>query len=73
MAKKEEALSLEQALEKLDETIAKLQSDEVSLEESFELYKEGMDYVKLCSQTIEEVEKKVLVLNQEGTLDELEE
>lgn len=73
MAKKEEALSLEQALGKLDETIAKLQSDEVSLEESFELYKEGMDYVKICSHTIEEVEKKVLMLNQEGTLDELEE
>ena len=72
MAKKEETLSLEQALGKLDETIAKLQSDEVSLEESFELYKEGMDYVKLCSRTIEDVEKKVLMLNQEGKLDELE-
>ena len=66
-------MSLEQVLEKLDETIAKLQSDEVSLEDSFELYKKGMDYVKLCSQTIDQVEKKVLMLNQEGTLDELEE
>ena len=73
MAKKEEKISLEEALGKLDETIAKLQSDEVSLEQSFELYKEGMDYVKLCNQTIEQVEKKVLMLNQEGTLDELEE
>ena len=72
MAEREEKLSLEQALEKLDETIAKLQSDEVSLEDSFELYKEGMDYVKICSETIDQVEKKVLMLNQEGTLDELE-
>ena len=72
MAEREEKLSLEQALEKLDKTIAKLQSDEVSLEASFELYKEGMDYVKICSETIEQVEKKVLMLNQEGTLDELE-
>lgn len=73
MAKKEEKLSLEQILEQLDGTIEKLQSGEVSLEESFELYKKGMDYVKLCSETIEQVEKKVLMLNQEGTLDELEE
>ena len=73
MAKQEEKLSLEEVLEKLDETITKLQSAEVSLEESFELYKEGMDYVKLCNETIEKVEKKVLMLNQEGTLDELEE
>ena len=50
MAKKqEEKLSLEEALGKLEETIAKLQSEEISLEESFNLYKEGMDYVKLCS------------------------
>ena len=73
MVKKEEKISLEETLGKLDETIARLQSDEISLEESFELYKEGMDYVKLCSQTIDQVEKKVLMLNQEGTLDELEE
>ena len=73
MAKKEEKLSLEQILEQLDGTIEKLQSGDVSLEESFELYKKGMDYVKLCSETIEQVEKKVLMLNQEGTLDELEE
>ena len=72
MAKrKEEKLSLEEALGKLDETIAKLQSEGVSLEESFELYKQGMDYVKFCTETIDQVEKKVLMLNQEGKLDEL--
>ena len=71
MAKKEIKLSLEEALEKLDETIVKLQSEDVSLEESFRLYKDGMDYVKICSETIDMVEKKVLMLNQEGHLDEL--
>ena len=71
MAKKEVKLSLEEALEKLDETITKLQSEDVSLEESFQLYKSGMDYVKICSETIDMVEKKVLMLNQEGNLDEL--
>ena len=71
MAKKEIKLSLEEALERLDETISKLQSEDVSLEESFQLYKDGMDYVKICSETIDMVEKKVLMLNQEGNLDEL--
>ena len=72
MAKEQEQkLSLEEALGKLDETIARLQSEDVSLEESFSLYKEGMDYVKVCSETIDMVEKKVLMLNQEGSLDEL--
>ncbi|MBR3606810.1 MAG: exodeoxyribonuclease VII small subunit [Lachnospiraceae bacterium] len=72
MAKKiEEALSLEEALIKLEETVNKLQQEEVSLEESFQLYQQGMDYVKVCSQTIDQVEKKVLLLNQEGNLEEL--
>ena len=71
MAKKITKLSLEEALEKLDETIGKLQSEEVSLEEAFQLYKDGMDYVKICSETIDMVEKKVLMLNQEGQLNEL--
>ena len=74
MAKRKiEKFTLEEALGKLDETIAMLQSEEVSLEEAFRLYKEGMDYVKICSETIDQVEKKVLMLNQEGKLDELEE
>lgn len=69
--KKEEALSLEEALIKLEETVNKLHQEEVSLEESFQLYQQGMDYVKVCSQTIDQVEKKVLLLNQEGNLEEL--
>ena len=71
MAKKITKLSLEEALEKLDETIGKLQSEEVSLEDAFQLYKDGMDYVKICSETIDMVEKKVFMLNQEGQLNEL--
>ena len=71
--KKEERLTLEEALLKLDEAVAKLQSDEISLEDSFQVYQQGMEYVKFGSQTIDQVEKKVLMLNQEGGLDELEE
>ena len=71
--KKEERLTLEEALLKLDEAVAKLQSDEISLEDSFQVYQQGMEYVKFCSQTIDQVEKKVLMLNQEGCLDALEE
>ena len=69
--KKEESLSLEEALVKLEETVERLQQEGVTLEESFRLYKQGMDYVKICSKTIDQVEKKVLMLNQEGNLDEL--
>ena len=68
---KNQELSLEEALEKLEEAVVKLQSEDISLEESFQVYREGREYVKFCSQTIDQVEKKVLMLNQEGGLDEL--
>jgi exodeoxyribonuclease VII small subunit len=69
--KKEGTISLEEALTKLEETVNQLQEEEITLEESFLLYKQGMDYVKLCNETIDKVEKKVLMLNQEGNLEKL--
>lgn len=72
MAKQKDVqMSLEEALHKLEESVVKLQSEEISLEDSFQVYQQGMEYVKFCSQTIDQVEKKVLILNQEGGLDEL--
>ena len=70
MSKKKE-VSLEGLLEKLEDTIEKLQAPDVSLEESFQLYKQGMDDIRICNDIIDKVEKKVLMLNQEGDLDEL--
>ena len=69
--KKEDNMSLEENLKKIDLTIEKLQSKEVSLEEAFHLYQEGIEYVKTCVEAIDLVEKKVLMLNQEGMPDEL--
>lgn len=66
-----ETMSLEEALEQLDATLEELQKKDISLEQSFALYQNGMEYVKHCSQVIDQVEKKVLVLNEEGALHEL--
>jgi exodeoxyribonuclease VII small subunit len=68
MAAKE--LTIEQTFEKLEDTIAKLQGEDVSLEESFKLYKEGMKLIKSCNDKIDKVEKQVLKLNENGDLDE---
>ena len=40
------------------------------MEESFQLYKKGMDLLKQCHKSIDRIEKKMLVLNEEGTTDE---
>jgi exodeoxyribonuclease VII small subunit len=63
-------LTLDQTFEKLEDTIAKLQQEDVSLEDSFKLYKEGMKLIKSCNDKIDKVEKQVLKLNENGELDE---
>ncbi len=50
----------------LEEVIEKMENSEVTLEQSFELYDRGMQLLKKCNRTINEVEKKVLVLDEDG-------
>ena len=40
------------------------------LEESFQIYKEGMDLLKSCNEKIDKVEKKMQQINAEGTLED---
>ena len=63
-------ISLEEAFGMLDEIARSLEEESISLEDSFSAYKKGMDLLKICNDKIDQVEKKVLVLNEEGGLDE---
>jgi exodeoxyribonuclease VII small subunit len=44
----------------------------VPFERSFELYKEGVKHVKAANAAIEDIEKKLLVLNEDGELEEID-
>ena len=69
MPEKEE-LTLEESFEKLEEMLEKLEDRELPLEESFQLYHKGMELLKACNEKIDLVEKKILVMNGDGGLDE---
>ena len=64
------AETLEAAFGKLDQMLETLESSDVSLEDSFRLYKEGMELLNECSQKIDRVEKKMLQMNEDGTFRE---
>ena len=65
------AQTLEQSFEKLEQMIGNLENGDVSLEDSFKLYNEGMKLIQNCNQQLDKVEKKIVVLNQkEGDEDE---
>ncbi len=51
-------MTLEETFEKIDEIMDKLSDDSLPLEESFAVYKEGMEHLSKCQKIIEDVEKK---------------
>lgn len=62
----EKTESLETLFETLDEVVQKLEHEEITLEESFTLYQQGMELLKKCNDTIDVVEKKVQLLDEKG-------
>lgn len=66
----EEKLDLEEAFARLEEIVGTLEQEDISLEQSFQTYKEGMELLKKCNQAIDQVEKQVLILNEDGEWDE---
>ncbi|MCI9079394.1 MAG: exodeoxyribonuclease VII small subunit [Lachnospiraceae bacterium] len=56
-------MTLEQSFENLDNIIGQLQSGELTLEESFKMYEEGMKLVKNCNDALDKVEKKLITID----------
>lgn len=57
---------LETAFDQIEQLLQKLQEGEVSLEESFRLYEQGMKLLQKCNENIDHVEKQMLQIDEEG-------
>lgn len=62
--------TLEEIFGEMEGLLEALESREISLEDSFEKYKEGMALLKAAGEKIDTVEKAMLVLNDQGEADE---
>ena len=62
--------TLEAAFGELDKIVERLESRDISLEDSFAMYQKGMEVLKQCSRKIDMVEKKMLQMNEDGTFRE---
>ncbi len=65
-------MTIEENFTKIEETIELLEQDDISLEEAFAAYSEGMRLLKECNEQVDMVEKKVLKLAADGKLKPLE-
>lgn len=61
MPKKE---SFKQSMDRLDEIIARLNQNEVELEEAITLFEEGLKLVKQCDARLKQFEQRVSVLTE---------
>lgn len=64
--------TLEGLLEAVEAIVAQMQQKDLALEDSFALYQQGVGMLRQCSQKIDLVEKKLLLLQEEGMCEELQ-
>ena len=57
--------SLEDTFAKLEDIINQMESGELTMNESFKKYKEGMELVKKCNSMIDKVEKEMVIINKD--------
>ncbi len=62
-------VGLEESLAELEQVMEAMESSELSLEQSFTLYKKGMDLLLQCNQAIDKVEKELIILEENGIYD----
>ena len=55
-----ENVGIEDNFEQLEDIISKMQSDRITLEQSFELYNKGLSLVQDCNNQIDKIEIKEL-------------
>ncbi len=67
----EKKITLEESLAEVNDIVKQLESDETTLEDAFSLYEQGLKKVARCNKVLEDIEKKILILNDDGSLEEM--
>ncbi len=67
-------ISFEKAVAELEEIVKKLEKGELTLDESLEYFKRGVELTKYCSGRLDEAERSItmLVEGEDGTVTEKE-
>ncbi len=61
--------TIEENFEEINQIISEMQSEEITLGQSFEYYKKGLELVKDCNDQIEKIEKEMTII-EEGNANE---
>ena len=64
-------ITFEQAMSRLEEIIAALENNQISLDKSVDLFQEGIKLSKICSDKLAGIEDKVAKILVDGKLEDL--
>ncbi|MBQ3544074.1 MAG: exodeoxyribonuclease VII small subunit [Lachnospiraceae bacterium] len=59
-----QAKTLEESLEQLNQIIDSMNRDDISLEETFKLYNQGIKLCKTCNDKIDKIEKQLEIISE---------
>lgn len=60
-----EAPSIEERLEKIEQLLEQMESEDTGLEETFRLYEQGLKLIKDTEASIDKVEKQIKILSED--------
>lgn len=63
-------VTLEERFSRLEGIIEQMEDAESTLDASFELYKQGLTEIKAANDMLDNIEKAMMVINQNGELEE---
>ena len=68
-----DSFSIDKSIARIEEITIELESGDVDLQESIDLYKEGIELTKKVSEEIEKAETTILKLTPENVIEESDE
>lgn len=67
---KNEKTGLEERFSMIEDILGKMEDEDVTLDQSFDLYKQGIEQIKAANADRDRIEKAMLVINEDGELEE---
>ena len=67
---KNEKTGLEERFSMIEDKLGQMEDENVTLDQSFDLYKQGIEQIKAANADLDRIEKAMLVMNEDGELEE---
>ena len=67
---KNEKTGLEERFSMIEDILGQMEDENVTLDQSFDLYKQGIEQIKAANADLDRIEKAMLVMNEDGELEE---